>query len=281
MKRTALFICALASIACHADELYIASNVMASSLDGLEFLLNGRPFFTGTVNKGSCSFSGPVSEWIKAGTNTLGVRVAERATEEMRASRKFPMRPDQARVRLQLVRKREGSLVEVTKLVEETFMVLPTNFIFTVTDEWPVKKFVWEGETSVLTERDKAEIKSLLGTYVEHATNMANQYEDFLHDRTLIVEQEAMLKGIEINQYKRDLCLKAKNELSGIKLSKTRPKNKDVRYMTFPDLNLVKITVDNEQYGKKPLAAFCEDMSGAILGPEWFSKIDGKWWIVP
>src|SRR5574344_783196 len=132
MKRTALFICALASIACHADELYIASNVMASSLDGLEFLLNGRPFFTGTVNKGSCSFSGPVSEWIKAGTNTLGVRVAERATEEMRASRKFPMRPDQARVRLNLGRRRDGKWVEDLPIIDEVFAILPTNFVFTV-----------------------------------------------------------------------------------------------------------------------------------------------------
>ena len=35
------------------------------------------------------------------------------------------------------------------------------------------------------------------------------------------------------------------------------------------------------KYGEKPLAAYFEDMSGALIAPKWFSKIDGKWKIVP
>lgn len=282
MKRTAFvfLIFAFASTFCHADELYIASNVMASSLDGLEFLLNGRPFLSGTVNKGSCSFAGPVSEWIKAGTNTLSVRVAERATEEMHASRKYPIRPDRARIRLNLGRRRNGKLVEHISIIDETFAILPTNFVFTVTDEWPIKKFVWEGETPTLTEKDKAEINELFDTCVGHAINMVDEYDAYLTLRTLIVEQEAMLKGVDVNEYIRFGSRAAKN-LFRTGYSKKRPENKNIQYVTFPGINLVQITADNGKYGEKPIAVFSEDMLSSLNGPEWFSKINGKWCIVP
>ena len=91
------------AVACRADKLFVASNVQASSLDGLEFLLNGRPFTSGKVNHGGVSACGPVSECIKAGTNLLSVRISERATEEMRTADRFK-RPDKAKIRLQLVR---------------------------------------------------------------------------------------------------------------------------------------------------------------------------------
>lgn len=277
MKRTALFICALASIACHADELYIASNVMASSLDGLEFLLNGRPFFTGTVNKGSCSFSGPVSEWIKAGTNTLGVRVTERATEEMRASRKFPMRPDQARVRLNLGRRRDGKWVEDLPIIDEVFAILPTNFVFTVPGEWPIKRFVWEGETPTLTDKDKTEITGMLSELARGFASIDSRESQrrVWQLKLLMSEQEALLRSTTLEDYrKRSFDVFSKG---GDLFKKEELSFAHADFIPFPGYNLVRVVSG----GSAMKVAVFNDGSGYLKAPEWFSKIDGKWCIVP
>ena len=267
------------AVACRADKLFVASNVQASSLDGLEFLLNGRPFTSGKVNHGGVSACGPVSECIKAGTNVLSVTIVEQATDEMRAAAKFK-RQDKARIRLDLVRKRDNKPSETISLVDQTFTILPTNFVFTVTDEWPIKKFVWEGETPTLTEKDKAEIKELLEACIEYALNMTDEIDNDFSVRALIIQQEAMLKGMSVSEYRRSQYPKTVKFFSN-RYSTRRPENKNISFITFPGINLVHITVDNGQYGTTPLIAYRKDLSGALNGPAWFSKIDGKWCIVP
>ena len=168
-------------------------------------------------------------------------------------------------------------MVEVTKLVEETFMVLPTNFVFTVTDEWPIKKFVWEGESPMLTERDKAEV---VGILTELARGFASidsigSQRRVWQLKLLMSEQEALLHGKTLEDYRKQ-CFETWSK-GGDLFADDELHFDHADFITCPGYNLVRVISG----GSAMKVAIFNDGSGYLQAPEWFSKIDGKWCIVP
>lgn len=276
MKNLIVIYAMLLSVACQAETMFVASNVHAFTLDGLEILLNGRPFTSGKVNRGGMSFAGPVSECIKAGTNVLSVKVLEQATEEMRAAVKAKKK-EQAKVRLDLVRRKGEAPAERIFLVNETFTNLPTNFVFTVTDDWPIKNLVWVGKTPKLTEKDKAEIVGILTELAQGFASIdsVESQRRIWQLKLLVSEHEALLKGKALEDYRKQ-CFETYSKAGDLFTSEELHFD-HADFIAYPGYNLVRVVSG----GSAMKLAVFNVGSRYLNAPEWFSKIDGKWCIVP
>jgi hypothetical protein len=271
----------LAAIAplCRADEFSIWSEINTVTLDDLEFYINGRYFTKSSGFVGFNSTKGLYSKWFKAGTNTLEIRIG---APSGRQNPYIERRPESARIRFQYIRKSNKETVADVCFFDETFAVFPTNFQFAVTNDWPVKELLWESETPVLTDNDKAEIlgilQSVADAYAQMPDPKAVEMRWNLEKYSLL--QEALLNGIANDELQKQL------NKSAAFISKNYGKKKaefnGFQCEAVHGLNLARVTVVNGgNLGTKPLVAHRKDGSGnAMIGPEWFSKIDGKWWIV-
>lgn len=264
------------ALSCSADEFAVMSEINVSSPLGLEFLLNERSFAAGQADAGGQSKIGPVSELIKAGENVLSIRIAVHS-QQTENSPTQERETTQAKVRLRLSRKPGGGQKAFIWLVDDVFTVLPTNFVFTVTEDWPIKRFFWEGESPApLKEHDKAEIRELLSKLsnsIVHSDVRESQLKLWEINR-LSYETTAILKGMSVaayHEYIDDLfsrnTRRYRNDLISFETA---------TFTCHPTLNLVHV-------GTNGIAMdLAIHSSGAKMkAPEWFSKIDGKWCIVP
>ena len=212
------------------------------SIDSIGWSINGRPVGASMPGMGSFSSVGPRSEYIKAGTNVLSISVVEKATDAMRQAKPY-VTEETASVELHFRRHAGGEMLENYMIVNEKFDTIPTNFVFTVPDNWPVKTFVWESGYSEFTNQDKIEIEKLYNEISEAYVSIFNtrSYENVWNLEKYKNEHHEILNGISMD------ALKEQRE-GAINLFLERYSNKKVEFenMEFhkiPGLNLVKISV--------------------------------------
>lgn len=272
-------------LGCPADSLTMMCEFNAKSADSLGFFINGRPVATSKAGVGSYSGAGPYSECFKAGTNVLSVRLAEKVTPTMLENRpELARRTEEAKVRIEFRRYVDGKLAEKLGVVDESFALLPTNLVFTVPEFWPLKQLAWEGESlASLTEQDKTEIKKLIQTISDASTSYeADEAVDAIRMlERLKNEYYAALEGMSLEEVEE--TRKAFVQSFRTRYSSDRIIFENLIYEAVSGANLVKVSASDSASGgrKAPVVAHRKDGSGGLIGPEWFSKIDGKWWIVP
>jgi hypothetical protein len=267
---------------CLADEFSITTEITAASLDGLEFTINDRPIAKSNSDIGSFSFVSGRSEcFFKAGTNTFGIKIAAPSAQKLKGE--TIVQEETSRIRFLYSRDKNDETIEETWFFDEAFTVFPTNVQFIVTKDWPVKKLVWEGSSPVLNNKDRAEIIGLLKTVVDAYAKMpdARAVETLWNLEKYLNQSVFLLDGINMNEL-REMANEDAKDIS-IKYGGKVPEFKDIKFHVFSGLNLVRISVsyEDKNLGTAPIVSYRKDGSGARIGPEWFSKIDGKWWIVP
>ena len=285
MKKLMFVSLFLVAVSCYADELTAMCQFNVKSANSQGIFINNRRVKASGAGIGSYSGVGPYSECFKSGTNILSISCVEQATPEMLEKRPYlAERTESAQVKIGFSRYVAGELAETQVLVDETFSVLPTNIVFSVPEVWPIKHLVWEGEPPpALTDADKAEIKDLLQTVSDAYTSYGKgnslatiwELEKFKH------EQYALLEGMSLEALKtaRSGWVKRFNE----RYSSKKIVFKTINYRVSSHANLVQISVEGQTpvFETSPIIAYGSDGSGGMIGPEWFSKINGKWCIVP
>ena len=265
------------------DEFDMMCEFESSSADVLEFSINKRPVAS-TTSARFFSEVGNYSEYFKAGSNVLSIAVIEKNKADITKDKPHLTKENEyARVKILLTRSVGEETIEEIVIMDEKFNPIPPEFHFTIPDLWPIKSFVWEGETPDITEKDKTEILGILQSVADAYASISDKksVEKLWQLEKFRNEYISSLCGIPILEMReiadKDASMYAK------RYGGETPVFKDLKIRPIAGLNLVKISVENEkpEYGTAPLVTHSKDGSGSLVGPEWFSKIDGKWWIVP
>jgi len=281
MKLYIFFILCFLQLNSFADRFIILCEFNARSVDSIGFSINGRPVKSSMIGVGSYNSVGPFSECFKSGSNVLCVAVVERKPDSMPS---LEENNEIASVKFLLRRYNDyDKLADEILITDETFNTIPTNFVFTVPSQWPIKNLIWEGNTPVINDNDKTEITGILQSVADAYSSIDKtaSVKKLLMLEKYVNKQEAILQGITLSEMEEDE-IESLRELSK-ELKKDKIYFNDVKVQAMPGINLVKVSIENKNFPTRtsPFVAYMKNGSAPLIGPEWFSKIDGKWWIVP